>query len=268
MRCATWTLATLVAVAVVGSASIASAVTMSTDAASSPSNLSLDFVAVGEDEETGDPISIILGQSGDMAVTGSAGVTVNLDGSGNGTLAFDSSSFSIADTAFTVDLSILFNPGNPSPATDLTISLVGVGLSITSSDIPVVGGAWSLDGDTPSAFVLSLNQGQLLVSGDLLDLLGEDNPLAIDLAAEPVSVSLEDLLGFGIGGSASDTAVGIGIPVVAIDIGAMLLDSPGILFLNLAGEINVAVPEPTTYAMLGMGIVGLVAAGRRRFRKA
>jgi hypothetical protein len=42
-------------------------------------------------------------------------------------------------------------------------------------------------------------------------------------------------------------------------------DSIATVFLN--GSIVAAVPEPGTIAMLGVGLIGLVAVGRRRFRK-
>jgi len=266
MRVTTRFFAALAAVAVLGYASVSSAVTMTTTPIN-PSTLTLDVTLDGGDGP------VLVGTSGPLAVDGSAEIAPSISsdgaggpwtaGSGNGTFAFSSSSFNIADTSFLVDLGL-------GPGLELTATLVGVGLGITSTDIPVTGNLWDLDapGGAPTDLTMSLNQGQILLSGAVLEAFGADNPTILDLSAEPVGVSLADILGFGISGTADNNSVSISIPTIAIDVGAELL-GPGVLFVNLSGEINVlAVPEPTSIAMLGVGVIGLVAVGRRRFRKA
>jgi|GEM_PF-3038686 len=265
MRVTTRLFAALAAVAVLGYASVSSAVTMSTTPLN-PSSLTLDVTFNGGDGP------VVVGTSGALSVDGSADILPDIDadggggpwtaGLGNGGFAFTSSSFSIQDTSFLIDLGL-------GPGLELTATLVGVGLEIVSTDIPVAGNLWNLDapGGAPASLTMNLNQGQILLSGVVLGAFGADDPTILDLSTDPVGVSLADILGFGINGTADNNSVNITIPTIAIDAGAELL-GPGILFVNLAGEINILVPEPSSIAMLGLGVIGLVAVGRRRFRKA
>ena len=260
MRISTRFLAAFAAVAAVGYASVSHAATMTTTPLN-PSNLTLDVTLNGEEG----PITV--GTSGPLDVTGTSEITTGISangaggpwtaGPGNGSFSFDSASFSIADTSFLVDLGL--GPGN-----EITATLAGVGLGITSTGIPVTGNLWDLDapGGAPSALEMSLNQGLITLSGGLFT-----DPVILDLNTDPVGVSLADILGFGITGTADNNSVSLAIPNIAIDVGADLL-GPGLLFVNLSGEINVLVPEPSSIAMLGLGVVGLIAVGRRRFRKA
>jgi hypothetical protein len=267
MRVTTRFFAALAAVAVLGYASVSSAVTMTTTPIN-PSTLTLDVTLDGGDGP------VLVGTSGALSVNGSADIAPNIDadgaggpwtaGPGNGNFAFTSSSFLIQDTSFLIDLG--FGPG-----LEITATLVGVGLGITSSDIPVTGNLWDLDapGGAPASLSMNLNQGQILLSGDILAALGADNPTVLDLNTDPVGVSLADILGFGINGTADNNSVNITIPTIAIDVGESAGLGAGALFVNLSGSINVlAVPEPSSIAMLGIGVIGLVAVGRRRFRKA
>jgi hypothetical protein len=232
-----------------------------------PSTLTLDVTLDGGDGP------VLVGTSGPLSVEGTSEVSTAISangaggpwtaGPGNGVFSFDSSSFTIQDTSFLVDLGL--GPGN-----ELTATLVGVGLSITSSDIPVTGNLFDFDapGGAPESLTMSLNSGQIQLSGAVLEVFGADNPTILDLSTDPVGVNIADILGFGISGTADNNSVNINIPQIAIDVGADLL-GPGLLFVNLSGAINVlAVPEPGSIAMLGMGIIGLVAVGRRRLRKA
>jgi hypothetical protein len=255
-------LAAFAAVAVLGSPAVSSAAVMTTTVIN-PSSLNLDVTFDGGDGPS------VVGTTGALAVTGSADVDTAIDangaggnwtaGAGNGTAAFLNSSFLIQDTTFLIDLQL--GPGN-----ELTATLSGVGLQILSTPIPVTGNQWDLDSNPPTSLTMTLNQGQLLLSGAILGALGADDPTIIDLAADPIGVPLTDIVGFGIGGTADNNSVNITIPTIAIDAGASLL-GPGVLFVNLSGAINVAViPEPSSFAMLGLGVVGLV--GRRRLRTA
>lgn len=251
MRCATRIFAALAAVAAVGYASAASAAQWTTTGAPA-SSLTLNVYYLTTN---------LAGGTGALAVDGVADATVAVDGLGDGSLTFNSSQLSVADIANV--------PLNFTILGTAQMDLTGVGVSITSSGIPVFGNAWDIDSNPPTTLDISLNQGTIYLdnaTGVIAGLLTGPPPgtLTYDLTANPQTVSIGDLTGFGINGTASSSLITVDIPTIQI-----VLDAQFGIIAELTGSINfVPVPEPSTIAMLGMGVIGLVAVGRRRFRKA
>jgi hypothetical protein len=213
-----------------------------------------------------DPDNAILATLGPQSVTGTMDADV-LTVLGAGDVTFNSSSLIIEDGTLYMDLSPLLG-GDPGSAL-INATLQGVGISISSTPVPVLGDAWDLDALPPLSYDFALNQGSLILTSPsgVLTLLGEPDPLIVDLSTDPVVVSLADLAGFGINGTATSSLINTSIPQAYIDIGASLLGSPGALFLGISGGINVVpavVPEPSSFALLGMGLAGLAAYGYRR----
>lgn len=208
-----------------------------------------------------------VGNSGPLDITGSAQVetapiTSNgaggdwTTGTGDGWFAYISSEFYIEDTTFIVDLGIV----------QLTAQLDGVGMSIVTSGgsnggngVPVTDNEWNLDTiGAPDSMEITLNKGHILISGAI--------DADLDLESAPVGVTLADLLTLGIGGTADNRSVSNVIPTIAIDVGADLLGA-GLLFAELDGNIYIHVPEPSSFVIVGLGLVGFLPLGLRRFRR-
>ena len=180
-------------------------------------------------------------------------------GTGNGDLTFTGGEFDVQDVPpTTLNLGILGS---------VDIQMTGVGLTISSSAIPVVNNKWNIDkpGGAPTTMDMSLNQGTIVLDnpmGLIATYLTE--PQNINLTTDPLSVSIADLLGTGLHGTADTNSIGIVIPPIATPI----LTSPLTVLAVLSGQIYLqAVPEPSSIAILGLGLVGLVVAGARHRRR-
>ncbi len=146
MRCTTRFFAALAAVALMGYTSAAQADLYTTVGAPASSlTLEIWFGPPGGQLPTDPPVdSVLTATIGPLAVTGTASATVDVDGLGDGTLAFGSANLLVEDIA---DQYVDIVTGVPDGGLLTTyVDLSGVGLDINSSDIPVLGNLWDLDG--------------------------------------------------------------------------------------------------------------------------
>lgn len=237
------------AISAIGFGATAKAAPYTTEGAA-PSFLNLEiWLGIPGDEE-----SILLAAIGPQAINGTANASVTLDGAGDGSFEFASASLGLEDVnGLFVDLQDLGT---------LFVNFENVALGLVSSATPVQGNLWNLDSiGAPAALTLGLDAG-LIVLYDFEGLIAGfvDDPTVLNLNDDPISVSIADLLGYNIGGTVTPGGITLEIPAIDLDI----LDE--IVYVRLTGAINlVVVPEPSTVAMLGMGVVGLgLAVARRR----
>lgn len=235
------------------------AATFSTSAHPLDSFLQID-VLVGDLNV--DPIPALLGTIGPGELTGTAEIDVALDGQSDGTLQYQGSALEIESFAGTFDL-------GPLGSVDYTFQ--GVTLTFDTLPIPVSAGSYSgvFDDDVNLTFF----SGDILIDnamGPLAGLVGTGTLFQRNYDIQPITAEWNNTanLGFsgvvddGIGGltpaaEASLLIPGVGFPIINIP-------TVGQLFLNLSGEVYVAVPEPSTLSLAALGFVGLTAFGWRK----
>lgn len=241
MKFATRFVAAIAAVAAVGYASVASAATYSvlpTSSITVTGDIGGFFPVTaqspGSNVVTFDPASTI---------DASAGANINFTGA---------------------NLDANLQPLPQSPA-------VGGGVGTAPADaglaIGVIGGTIAL-----RDFVISVSGTTPLTAGtfDLTALTLTITSGSIDYNVPAFSLTgSESLVGITANPTAGVGTLVAGVLTIPVDVSLVFEVSTGVnATVNLDGAIVAVVPEPGTIAMLGMGVVGLVAVGRRRFRKA
>ncbi len=154
-----------------------------------------------------------------LAVTGTITSDIQLDGAGNGTVAFVGADATLASGTFSVAFDVLGTAD---------VTLQGVTFDLASSAIATANNTFSFDGTDA---LLTFDGGQVTIvgtSGLLLQLLPPPGE-TIDFATSPTSVGLN---GFGITSTATENPPGVSIPLQSV---AIPLDS---IVQGLAIEVD------------------------------
>lgn len=244
-------------IAILTLASFAEAQTYSTQLHPTSSEVTLEMF-LGDPNNGG----TVLAAFENVPLTGTVEAITLLDGTNTGTLQFQGATLALEDIVdIVVPLDFLGQ---------VTLNFTGSNISIQSTAIPVVNGVYSVD--DAAMFEVAVDGGVASLSepmGVIDDVYGYLFPANIDFGADPVVTGLDNIAGFGVGGT---TDLGVGL---FTDRGEINLDIPETLFdlgddfglelhLRLSGSVHVAVPEPSSALLAIVGAAGLAVVGYRR----
>jgi MYXO-CTERM domain-containing protein len=223
-------------------------------------------------------------------LTGSGVIDMNLDASNSGTLFINSSAFTLGNVSFSQSGNLFFFAPY-----SISVSLVGVGVSITAGPVAVVNGNFSITSATPGALVL--NSGLLNYNVNIPS-LGANAVGSLDLSTSPLTVDFASLGAVVLSGTADDDNGGnddgvpdgsahnlggpgvtgnnpldtdgaeVNISFTGVSIASTLALNPTTnlpLTIALNGGVRVSVPEAGSMTLVGLaGVAGLALIRRRR----
>ena len=230
---------------------------LTTDRALVPSTVEIQ-VYLGDPNNGGQ----FLGTLGTVAVNGSMTADISLDGAGDGTFTSQASALAV-------------DPVGPTTL-DLggfgTVDVVGLGLVLST-----VGGPYPV-----ASNVVTAPSGSMIDAGIIGGVLSLTNPTGLLLGIIPDGADFDfdsdPLITTGtfvdatVLGTTDDGAGGIS-PFAEFNLSGLLAfkigDFPGTdgFFAGIVSDVHLAAPEPSSFALAGVGIVGLAVLGRRWRRR-
>lgn len=206
----------------------------------------------------------LLAQIEDVPLHGTLMAIPILDQTNSGELLFQGGTLALDDiTDYVIDLGTFGG---------LTLDLIQTNIDFQSTSIPVSNTVYSVD--DADFFEVSVNGGVAMLRdpvGTVDDVFGSFFPVSFDFGSSPVSANLDNIMGFGVGGTVD---LGSGLFTERGEINLVIPDTTfgfgeleGIdIYMQLSGSVHVAVPEPSSGVLALMGTIcfGVVGIRRRR----
>jgi len=237
---------------------------LSTAAHPLQSTLTLEFFL---GDPTVDPNALKLATVGPGSLSGTVTVNTILDGAGDGSLEFVATNLVLGDLVGTIDLDLVGT---------VDYEILGLGINFANPPQPVTGNAF--DFPYSNQTMLTVNQGTFLLDNPtgLIDVfLGPFVPFVVDFAATPFTANPNFVFGLPFEGTVDD-GPGLFTPLAEINFDIPAVTTPLLLgvepdiFLQLTGEIHVAVPEPSSWALFSIGgpiLLCMMIIKRRRYER-
>ncbi len=214
------------------------------------------------------PSSAFVTSIGPAGINGTVDAEVVLDGSGDGTIEVFSTSLVMGDVAGTIDFGTFGT---------IDYSLLGLRFDVTTPTSPVNANQFSIPFDED--VVLAIDSGDLLLfnpTGLIADLEGDEFPISRNFDFNPLIANLDFVSGSPTFDGLTDLGPGLAVDAAEIQldvpsVATIILDLPNPpleFWVDIHGEINVAVPEPSSVSLvlIGVFVLGVGAAKRCQFR--